>query len=92
MKKDSCFISVVGGAGWGVEDDKYLVKMAEEGKIAGFSVENEHKGSFPKSFKGNVFLPATYAWYTQESLERVLQSWIKAIIGVISGKYVNRVV
>lgn len=92
MKPTSYFISVMGGAGWGVEDDNHLVKMVEEGRLAGFSVENEHSGEFQKEFKGNVFVPGGYAWYTNEARQRSNKVFIESMAGMASGKVVNEII
>ena len=93
LKKQACVISVFGGLGWGGKDDFLLLDMAEKGRIAGFSIENEHKkGTKIKSkYKGNVFIPAALAWNTKETHERYNQIWADGIIGVIKKKNINRV-
>lgn len=91
MKKSAYFISVMGGAGWGVEDDNHLAKMVEEGKLAGFSIENVHTGEFPQEFKGNIFIPAGYAWYTNEARVRQDKVFTESMIGLASGKVINEI-
>ena len=92
LKNSAYVISVIGGMGYSSQDDNYLVKMINEGKLAGFAVENEHEPSFklPTIKKGkNVFIPANYAFFTKEAQERGVMMWIESIIGIASGKYVN---
>jgi len=91
MRTDAYFVSVMGGAGWGVEDDEYLVDMVNTGKLAGFAVENEHKGEFAKEFSGNVFIPGAFAWFTKEAKERTLRGFKESLIGLATGKVVNQV-
>ena len=90
LRKDSYFISVIGGGGWKVEDTDYLIKMVEKGRLAGYSVENEHAEGYklPKDIRGNVFIPGAYAWYTKEARKRSNQMWVDSIIGVVKGKQV----
>ena len=93
LKKEAYVISVFGGLGWGGKDDFILLDMVEKGRIAGFSVENDHKkGTKIKSrYKGNVFIPAALAWHTKETHQRYNQIWADGIIGIIKGKQVNRI-
>jgi D-3-phosphoglycerate dehydrogenase len=92
IKKEAYFISVMGGMGWGAEDNDYLIKMINQGKLAGFAIEGEHEHSykFPKIKKGvNVFIPGAYAWFTKEAAERSNQKWTESIIGIIKNKPIN---
>ncbi|MFZ2152494.1 MAG: NAD(P)-dependent oxidoreductase [Microgenomates group bacterium] len=89
MKSSAYFISVMGGAGWGVEDDEFLVQMVQNNKLAGFSIENEHKGNFPKKFDGNIFIPPAYAWKTVEAQDRTNKIFTETIVGLATGKVIN---
>ena len=91
LKPTAYYVSILGGAGWGYEDCLFLAQMVEKGKLAGFSVENEHNGKFPTKFKGNVFIPGGYAWFTKEAREKYVKVWSESIIGIATGKVVNRV-
>ena len=46
INKTSYFISVMGGMGWGPEDNDYLIKMANKGKLVGLAIENEHEPKY----------------------------------------------
>ena len=72
LKPTSHFISVFGGIGWGGNDDYILIDMVENGKLSGFSIENEHhqEASVKKKYKGNVFIPSCIAWHTKETHDR----------------------
>lgn len=91
MKSSAYFISVMGGAGWGVEDDEYLVEMVKGGKLAGFAVEGEHKGDFPKEFVGNVFVPPAYAYKTVEASERTNKIFTDTMVDLATGKVINEI-
>jgi len=69
-----------------------LIEMVKEKKLAGFAVENGHKGEWPDNFDGNIFVPAERAHYTKEADERVLNQWVEGIIGVITGEDKYRLV
>jgi len=84
MKPSAFFISVLGGMGWGVQDDQVLIDMVQSNAIAGFAVENEHKGSWNESYPGNIFIPIARAHHTKEAEERVMDQWIEGIISVIT--------
>ena len=95
LKKDACFISVMGGMGWGPENNDFLIKMINEDKIAGLAIEGEHEPKYkvPPFKKGkNVFIPGAYAFYTKEAEERSNEMWLESIIGIATGKYIRRVV
>lgn len=84
MKRTAFFISVLGGMGWGVQDDHLLIDMVQSNAIAGFAVENEHKGSWNESYPGNIFIPIARAHHTKEAEERVIDQWVEGIISVIT--------
>lgn len=92
LNKNSHFISVMGGMGWGPEDNDYLVKMLNEDKLAGLAIENEHDHGYrvPRVKKGkNIFLPGAFAWYTKEAVQRTEEKWTESIVGIAKGKPVN---
>ena len=94
-QEEACFISVMGGMGWGPEDDDYIVKSVNEGKLAGFAIENEHELHFkvPQvANNANLFMPGAYAYYTHEAESLSWQKWIEAIIGIATQNYRHRVV
>lgn len=84
VKNDSFFVSILGGMGWGVQDDQYLLDMVLNKKLAGFAVENEHKGTWPIEFNGNVFVPSARAHFTNEAESRILDQWIDGIKSVVN--------
>lgn len=84
MKLSAYFISVLGGMGWGVEDDRYLLDMVLTHKLAGFAVENEHSGDWENTYDGNIFIPAACAHHTLEAEIRVNTQWIDGIVSVIN--------
>jgi hypothetical protein len=88
MKKTACFISVLGGASWRVEDDEFLIEKVEKGELGGFSAENEHKEEFkrPKRIKENIFCHVHMHGFTLEAQQRYEDGMINSIIGVVNGK------
>lgn len=80
LKQTAFFISALGGMGWGVEDNQFLLDMVATNKLYGFAVENEHKGKWPTEFEGNVFCPTACAHFTKDSDQRVMNQWIKGIL------------
>lgn len=94
-KSGAYFISVMGGMGWGPEDDDYLVKSVNNGKLAGFAIENEHEPNFrmPQVVNNaNLFMPGGYAYYTHEAESLSWQKWIQTITGIATKNYKHRVV
>jgi len=90
MKNTACFISVLGGMGYGQEDDDYIIEMVNNGNLGGFAVEGEHEKSFilPEIKIGsNIFIPGSYAYYTTEAETLSLQKWVEAITGIITQNY-----
>ncbi len=95
LSKNSYFISVMGGMGWGTEDNDYLVELTNKDKIAGYATENEHESKYklPKINKGaNVFVASSYAHYTKEAEERSEKFWVESIKGMAAKEYVRRVI
>ncbi|MBD3279802.1 MAG: hypothetical protein GF390_03780, partial [Candidatus Pacebacteria bacterium] len=95
MRKTAYFISVLGGMGWGPEDNDYLVKAVNEGKLAGFAVEAEHEAKYkvPAIKRGaNIFIPGGYAYFTHEAEKLSLQKWVEAITGITKGNFKYRVI
>jgi phosphoglycerate dehydrogenase-like enzyme len=91
MKPTAFFISVMGGAGWGIEDNELLVNMVADARLAGYSVENEHKGEFNIKISNNVFIPSAYAWYTDEAHKRSEKMFTETMLGLVSGKVINEI-
>ena len=91
LQEKAYYISVMGGAGWGIEDIDYLIDRVKKGRLAGLSVENEHgKGyKLPNKIKGNIFISGAYAWYTKEARERTIQKWTDSIISCTKGMPIN---
>ncbi|QQG41286.1 MAG: hypothetical protein HYV90_03890 [Candidatus Woesebacteria bacterium] len=90
MKKTACFISVLGGMGYGQEDDNYIIEAVNKGNLGGFAVEGEHEKSFVMTdikSGSNIFVSGNYAYYTLEAETRSLEKWVKAIAGVITQNY-----
>jgi len=95
LPKNSYYLSVVGGLGYGQEDADYLIEMINSDKLAGLAIENEHEPNYklPEIKKGkNVFIAGPYAWYTKEAEVRSLEKWVEAISGIINKNYIYRVV
>ncbi len=90
MKKTACFISVLGGMGYGQEDDDFIIDAVNSGRLGGFAVESEHeKGFIVPNIRGgsNIFIPGSYAYYTEEAETLSLQKWVEAIVGIITQNY-----
>ncbi|MBP9781789.1 hypothetical protein KBC89_03980 [Candidatus Woesebacteria bacterium] len=94
LKTSAYFISVLGGMGFGVQNDDYLIEMVKNKSLAGFAVENEHEHEFkaPGTDTGNIFTPGAYAWFTQEAENRTNQIWLENIRGMLLGTPANVVV
>lgn len=85
IKPTSFVVSVLGGCGWeNVQDDYYLINMVKKGKLAGYSIENNHHPTFkmPEIENENIFFPVNMAYYTKEANERANQRFIENILSV----------
>lgn len=94
MKSTACFISVLGGMGYGQEDDNFIIESVNNGRLGGFAVEGEHEKSFvsQKIESGsNVFIPGSYAYFTKEAEALSAKKWIDAIDGIVNKKEIYRV-
>jgi phosphoglycerate dehydrogenase-like enzyme len=94
IPETSYFVSVFGGLGYGGDDDQVLLDRVEKGKLAGFSIENEHEPNFDvkETYAGNVFIPAALAWYTKETQVRYDKVVAEGVRGIIEGKAINVIV
>ncbi len=68
--------------------EEYIIQMVALGKLGGYAFEGDNAKGLP-SYKGNVWALPAMAWYTQESLQNLLQIWVDNIIAVAKGKPQN---
>ncbi len=71
----------------GITDREYLLKRIHENRLGGLAFE-----SFSQKMdkqRGNIFITAPLAWYTDNSLENNIQIWADTIISCINGKPTN---
>ncbi|MBN2100723.1 hypothetical protein JW710_02415 [Candidatus Dojkabacteria bacterium] len=86
LKSNSYFVSIVSDEIW---DKEYLLKRVGKSKLGGLAFESaEIKMA---DVKGNVFITAPLAWYTDRSLENNINDWTETIISCIKGKPRNLV-
>lgn len=56
-----------------------MADMVEEGKLGGVAFESD---DLSKTYNGNVFVTPPNAYYTKESLEKMFEIWVQAIISI----------
>lgn len=64
-----------------IYNHELLIKRAEEGKIS-YAFEIYDAGKKMYDYKGNIMATAPYAFYTKESIERLLEIWTQNTISV----------
>lgn len=79
IKPSSHFISIIGNNR--AIKIHHLLKMVNAKKLAGlaFEAELQHR----KNYKGNVFTPPPFAWFSKESLDRCYEMLTETIVSVI---------
>lgn len=88
MKKTACLIGI--NRVCVVWDQKYVLNKAAKGEIGGYAFEVEGAKS-PRFYKGNVWSLPAMAWYTQDSIDNLMEIFVNNMIAIAKGKPQNRV-
>ena len=70
--------------------ENYILQKVVSGALAGYAFEGDNAKEL-SSYKGNVWALPAMAWYTQESLQNLLQVWVDDIVAFAQGKPQNTV-
>lgn len=68
--------------------EEYIIEKVGKDKLAGYAFEGDNAKEV-SAYKGNVWALPPMAWYTQESLQNLLQIWVDNIVSVVQGKPQN---
>ncbi len=71
-----------------IYNHELLIKRAEEGKVS-YAFEIYDDGKKMYDYKGNIMATAPYAFYTKESIERLLDIWTKNAIAIANNSPQN---
>lgn len=71
-----------------IYNHELLIKRAEEGKIS-YAFEIYDDGKKMYDYKGNIMATAPYAFYTKESIERLLDIWTQNAIAIANNSPQN---
>ena len=71
-----------------IYNHELLIKRAEEGQIS-YAFEIYDDGKKMYDYKGNIMATAPYAFYTKESIERLLEIWTKNAIAIANNSPQN---
>lgn len=71
-----------------IYNHELLIKRAEEGKVS-YAFEIYDDGKKMYDYKGNIMATAPYAFYTKESIERLLDIWTKNAIAIANNSLQN---
>lgn len=74
-----------------IYNHELLIKRAEEGKIS-YAFEIYDDGKKMYDYKGNIMATAPYAFYTKESIERLLDIWTKNAIAIANNSPQNIII
>jgi lactate dehydrogenase-like 2-hydroxyacid dehydrogenase len=72
----------------GLWNEDAIIKMVEKGKLAGYAFEGENAKPL-KDYKGNVLALPSMVWYTQDSLNNLLDVWVSNMVSFAKGKPQN---
>lgn len=68
--------------------EKYIIEKVGKGELGGYTFEGDNAKEIT-AYKGNVWALPAMAWYTQESLQNLLQIWVDNMAAVAQGKPQN---
>lgn len=71
-----------------IYNHELLIKRAEEGKVS-YAFEIYDDGKKMYDYKGNIMATAPYAFYTKESIERLLDIWTQNAIAIANNSPQN---
>ena len=74
-----------------IYNHELLIKRAEEGKVS-YAFEIYDDGKKMYDYKGNIMATAPYAFYTKESIERLLDIWTKNAIAIANNSPQNIII
>ena len=60
-------------------DEAYILQLVSEGKLGGYAFEGDNSKDIA-SYEGNVLPLPPMAWYTQDSRDALLSTWVSNII------------
>jgi glycerate dehydrogenase len=69
-------------------NEKKIIKMVQQKKIAGYAFEGDNAKPLP-DYDGNIFALPPMVWYTKESMDNLLDTWVNNIISYAKGKPIN---
>jgi lactate dehydrogenase-like 2-hydroxyacid dehydrogenase len=72
----------------GLWNEDKIIKMVQQGKIAGYAFEGDNAKPLP-TYKGNILALPPMVWYTQESLDSLLDVWVNNMASFAKGKPIN---
>lgn len=87
LNSDKYVIDIVGDDS--LYDKNVLIKMVNDGKLAGFGFEAEKPTSKYIETKGNVSISLHTGWGTEESDRRLKESWVNTVVAAYNGKPIN---
>lgn len=64
--------------------EEYIIAKVNKDELSGYAFEGDNAKKLT-SYKGNVWALPAMAWYTQESLNNLLQIWVDDIVSVAQG-------
>ena len=71
-------------------DEKYVFERVKSGQLGGYVFEANDARPY-QEYTGNVWAVPAIAWYTQNSLDNLVQLWVDNVIAVAEGKPQNLV-
>lgn len=69
-------------------NEEKIIKMVQQGKISGYAFEGDNAKPLTE-YSGNILALPPMVWYTQESLNNLLDVWVNNITSFAKGKPIN---
>jgi lactate dehydrogenase-like 2-hydroxyacid dehydrogenase len=68
-----------------IYDETYVLQKVAQGELGGYAFEGENRQELDQ-YEGNVWALPPIAWQTQDSLDTLMEVWVKNMIATAEGK------
>jgi lactate dehydrogenase-like 2-hydroxyacid dehydrogenase len=72
-------------------DEEYIFELVKAGKLDGYAFEGDNSNDIA-SYAGNILPLPPMAWYTQDSLNSLMDIWVKNMLSTTTNNPSNLVV
>jgi Lactate dehydrogenase and related dehydrogenases len=84
MQENASFVSIIHNSFY---NHNLLLEMVKSNKLYGYAFEEENDDIF--KYKGNIFVTPSYAGYTKETMDQLVEIWFDSISGIVNNNIIN---